>query len=276
MFETFLPEVVESEESRELWAKVQRLSASRGLALEYYEQMLEMDSREALGSISVPTLVLQGSLDAVLDPGTGRATAAAIPGATFRQVPCGHIPWIAGGDEVVLAVQEFATGAAPARRSDRRLATVLFTDIVDSTARASSLGDRAWRSLLERHDAVVRDQIDRFGGREVKATGDGFLAVFDGPTEAIDCARAARAGAGSMGVTTRAGLHMGQCEFRGDDLAGIAVHIGARVAALAGPGEILVSRTVRDLVIGSDIEFEDRGEHVLKGIPDPWRVFSVA
>ena len=275
-FEKFLPELPDTEEMRERWGRTQRLSASRGLALQYFDQMLQLfETAPVLESIACPTLVLTGALDQVVRPEAGRAFADAIPGAELRELPCGHIPWVTGSADVVRAIQEFATGVAPAHRTDRRLATVLFTDIVDSTTQATALGDRAWRALLERHDEVVREQIQRFGGREVKATGDGFFAVFDGPAEAIDCARGARTGAADLGIETRAGVHMGQCEFRGDDLAGIAVHIGARVAALAGPGEILVSRTVRDLVTGSDIGLEDRGEHVLKGLPDTWRVFAV-
>jgi class 3 adenylate cyclase len=201
--------------------------------------------------------------------------AQAIPGAQLREVHGGHVPWSLPDEELSDAIEEFLTGAAPRRPASRRLATVLFTDIVDSTRRASSLGDHSWRELLDRHDETVRGELRRHAGREVKTTGDGFLAAFESPVDAIDCARAVCRGAQRIGVDVRAGIHTGQCEVRGDDLGGIAVHIGARVASLAGPGEVLVSRTVRDLVAGGDITFEARGEHELKGVPDRWQVFAV-
>jgi class 3 adenylate cyclase len=276
LFERFLPELPDTPETRETWARTQRLSASRGLALQYYEQLLRIESRSVLPLISARTLVLRGSYDEIIDPDAARRQTECIPDAELKELPFGHIPWIVGGRRVVAAIEEFATGTAPSPTTDRRLATVLFTDIVDSTHQAAALGDRRWRDLLDQHDDALRAEIERFRGRVVKGTGDGFLAVFDGPTEAIDCALAARAAASTLGIRIRAGAHMGQCEFRGEDLAGIAVHIGARVAALAGPDEILVSRTVRDLVTGSDIALEDRGEHELKGVPDAWRVFAVA
>jgi class 3 adenylate cyclase len=172
-------------------------------------------------------------------------------------------------------IQEFLTGIRPGPEPDRVLATVLFTDIVGSTSRATELGDRRWRDLLASHDATVRRELDRFHGRAVKTVGDGFLATFDGPARAIRCACAIRDGLGGLGLQVRAGLHTGECELIGDDIGGIAVHIGARVAALAGPGEVLVSRTVKDLVAGSAIQFEDRGTQSLKGVQEPWRLFAV-
>jgi len=181
-----------------------------------------------------------------------------------------------GGDDIMDEVQEFLTGVRGDSPSDRVLATVLFTDIVESTKRVSELGDRAWRELLDRHDSTVRRQLDRYRGTEVKTVGDGFLATFDGPARAIQCAVAVRDNLQPLGLDVRAGLHTGEVERRGEDVGGIAVHIGARVAALARPGEVLASSTVKDLVVGSGIEFEARGSHILKGVPDEWRVFAVS
>src|SRR6478752_4770162 len=172
-------------------------------------------------------------------------------------------------------IREFLTGEQAEVPDDRVLATVLFTDIVDSTHRAAEMGDRDWHALLDAHDAIVRAQLNRFRGREVNTSGDGFLAMFDGPQRAIRCAMAIRDAVAALGIEVRAGLHTGECEIRGDDIGGIAVHIGARVSALAGTSEVLVSSTLRDLVIGSGLEFEDRGSRELKGVPDPWRVLAL-
>jgi class 3 adenylate cyclase len=172
-------------------------------------------------------------------------------------------------------IEEFLTGMRSGAHADRVLATVLFTDIVDSTATSSEFGDRRWRELLDRHDAATRRQITRFRGREIKSTGDGFLATFDGPARAVDCARAIRDAARQLGIEVRSGVHTGEVEQRGDDIGGIGVHIAARVAALAQPGTVWASRTVNDLVVGSGIEFEDRGEHELKGVPGAWRLYEV-
>jgi class 3 adenylate cyclase len=172
-------------------------------------------------------------------------------------------------------IAEFLTGEQAEVADDRVLATVLFTDIVDWTRRAADMGDRNWHALLDAHDAVVRSQLARFRGREVNSTGDGFLAMFDGPQRAIRCAMAIRDAVQALGIEVRAGLHTGECEIRGDDIGGIAVHIGARVSALAGPNDVLVSSTLRDLVIGAGLEFEDRGVHTLKGVPGEWHVSAV-
>ena len=276
LLEEFMPEVAHLPLARELWAKTQRMSASRGIALRYLDQMRHLDVSSALPAITAPTLVLHGTEDIIVPAEHTRELADRVSGAVYREVPGGHIPWVTGGDAVPDAIEEFLTGAPVSRPPTRRLATVLFTDIVDSTARATSLGDHAWREVLDRHDDTVRAQLERFAGREIKTTGDGFLAAFDSPADAIDCAGAVCRRTEEFGVAVRAGIHTGQCEVRGDDLGGIAVHIGARVAALAGPGEVLVSRTVRDLVAGGEIAFEPRGEHELKGIPDRWQVFAVA
>jgi class 3 adenylate cyclase len=183
--------------------------------------------------------------------------------------------YVGGSDTVIGEIEEFLTGVRHVGDTDRVLATVLFTDIVGSTERAAELGDRAWRDLLDRHDQTVRRQIERFRGREVKTVGDGFVATFDGPGRAIHCACAIRDAVRALGIEVRAGLHTGEIEVRGDDVAGMAVHIGARVASCAGSGEVLVSATVKDLVVGSGIEFVDRGQHELKGVPGTWRLFTV-
>jgi class 3 adenylate cyclase len=208
---------------------------------------------------------------------SARYLADHIPGARLVELPgTDALPYTpTGGDDVLDEIQEFLTGVREGPPSDRVLATVLFTDIVDSTKRASELGDHAWRELLDRHDATVRRELNRYRGTEVKAVGDGFLAMFDGPARAIQCAIAVRDNLAPLGLDVRAGLHTGEIERRGDDIGGIAVHIGARVAALARAGEVLASSTVKDLVVGSGIGFENRGSYTLKGVPDEWRLFAV-
>ena len=207
----------------------------------------------------------------------GRWIAAQIPGAKYVELPGDeHLIWAGDVDAVVDEVEEFLTGTRPLHDADRVLATVLFTDIVGSTERAAELGDRRWRELLDEHNASVRRQLERFRGREVDTAGDGFLATFDGPARAIRAACAIRDSVRGLGLDIRAGLHTGECELMGDKVGGIAVHTGARVADAAGPGEVFVSSTVRDLVSGSGIAFEDRGVHELKGVPGEWRLYAVA
>jgi class 3 adenylate cyclase len=229
----------------------------------------------------VPTLVLQNAEDNWVSIERGRELAALIPGSTYVEVPIrGHIPAAAKMRPFLDAIESFLRDAWEAdsgeREPDRVLATVLFTDIVDSTARMAQLGDRGWRELLERHHEVVRRELARGRGREIDNAGDGFLASFDGPARAIRCARSIVDGVRELGLEVRAGLHTGECELVDGKVAGIAVHTGARVAAGARPGEVLVSSTVKDLVAGSGIEFEDRGVHELKGIPGEWRLFALA
>jgi class 3 adenylate cyclase len=215
-----------------------------------------------------------GDLDTSIEE--GRYLAAHIPGARLVELlGADHLPWAGDQDAILEEVEEFLTGVRPVAEPDRVLATVLFTDIVGSTDHAAELGDRRWRDVLVGHHGIVRRQLDRFRGREVKTVGDGFLATFDGPARGVRCACAIRDGLRSVGVSIRAGLHTGECELVGDDLAGIAVHIGARVAAKAQPEEVLVSSTVKDLVVGSGIEFADRGVHRLKGVPGEWRLHAV-
>ncbi|MGH7406846.1 MAG: adenylate/guanylate cyclase domain-containing protein, partial [Candidatus Methylomirabilales bacterium] len=206
----------------------------------------------------------------------GRWLAGRIPGARFVELPGDdHFPWVGDQDAILNEIQEFLTGVRPSPESDRVLATVLFTDIVGSTEWAVRLGDRAWHDLLERHQALVRKELARFRGREVDTAGDGFFATFDGPARAIRCACTVRDGVRELGIEIRAGLHTGEIELAGDKVGGIAVHIGARVAATARDGEVLVSSTVKDLVAGSGIRFADRGTHALKGIPGEWHLFAV-
>jgi class 3 adenylate cyclase len=253
-----------------------RRSASPGAAVALLRMNTEIDTRAVLPTIRVPTLVLQRTGDRDANVEEGRWIASQIPGARFVELPGeAHLPWVGDQDAVLDEVQEFLTGVRPPPEPDRVLATVLFTDIVGSTERASELGDRRWRELLERHHALVRRELDRFHGREVDTAGDGFLATFDGPARAIRCARAIGGALGELGLDVRAGLHTGECELLGGKVAGVAVHTGARVAGQAGPGEVLVSQTVKDLVAGSGIEFEDRGMHELKGVPGEWRLYAV-
>ncbi len=240
------------------------------------QMFFELDVREVVPSVHSPALVLHRRRDRLVNVGNARWLAEHLPYARLVVLDGDdHLPWYEGADEWLGEVQEFLTGARAVPESERVLATVLFTDIVDSTRTAVDLGDHRWREVLEHHQALVREALIRFRGREVKSTGDGFLATFDGPARAIRCARSILDASQSVGVGVRAGLHTGECEVMGDDIGGIAVHIAARVSALAGPGEVLVSRTVKDLVVGSGIEFADRGIHELKGIDDAWRLYAV-
>jgi class 3 adenylate cyclase len=271
------PDMPWNEEIRAAWARLERLGASPGTFARMMPLVAEMDVRALLPTVRVPTLVLHRTDDPLIPPEWGRDVADRIPGAKYIELPGRNLyhfvePWRESFQEIA----EFLTGHQADVADDRLLATVLFTDIVDSTRRAAEMGDRDWRALLDAHDAVVRSQLARFRGREVNTSGDSFLAMFDGPQRAIRCATAIRDAVQVLGIQVRAGLHTGECEIRGDDIGGIGVHIGARVSALAGPNEVLVSSTLRDLVIGSGLEFEDRGTHELKGVPGEWRLFAVA
>jgi class 3 adenylate cyclase len=272
------PDMPWNEEIRATWARYERLAASpRTLAL-MMPLASELDVWAVLPTIRVPTLVIQHADDVVFLPAWGKDIADHIPGAKYVELPGRNAvhfvepDWRSSFQEIA----QFLTGQQAEVADDRVLATVLFTDIVDSTLRAAEMGDRDWHALLDAHDAVVRSQLARFRGREVNTSGDGFLAMFDGPQRAIRCAMAICDAVQSLGIEVRAGLHTGECEVRGDDIGGIGVHIGARVSALAGPNEVLVSSTLRDLVIGSGIEFEERGAHKLKGVPGEWHLFAVA
>lgn len=265
-----------NEEIRATWARMERLAASPGTVALMMPLVSELDVRAVLPAIRVPTLVLQHSDDRAVPPEMGKEVADHIEGAKYVELPgCNLYHFVEPWRQSFQEIAEFLTGEQPDVADDRVLATVLFTDIVDSTRRAAEMGDRDWHALLDAHDAVVRLQLGRFRGREVNTSGDGFLAMFDGPQRAIRCAMAIRDAVRALGIEVRAGLHTGECEVRGDDIGGIAVHIGARVSALAGPNTVLVSSTLRDLVIGSGLEFEDRGTHELKGVPGEWRLSAV-
>jgi len=271
------PDMPWNEEIRAAWARLERLAASPATVALMLRLVAELNVRAVLPTIRVPTLVIQHSDDPFIVPEWGKYVADHISGAKYVELPGRNMfhfvePWRESFQEVAA----FLTGQRADVVDDRVLATVLFTDIVDSTRRAAEIGDRDWHALLDAHDAVVRSQLARFRGREVNTSGDGFLAMFDGPQRAIRCAVAIRDAVQALGIQVRAGLHTGECEVRGDDIGGIAVHIGARVSALAAPNDVLVSSTLRDLVIGSGLEFEDRGSYELKGVPGEWRLFAAA
>jgi class 3 adenylate cyclase len=252
-----------------------RRSASPGAAIALMTMNTFVDVRDVLPAIRVPTVVMHRADDRDANVEEGRFIASKIPGARFVEfIGADHSWWTQDRDAIVDEIEELVTGVRPAPQPNRVLATVLFTDIVGSTELLGELGDHRWADLLARHHAVVRRELDRFRGQEVDTAGDGFLATFDGPARAIRCAVAIRDSVGELGLRIRTGVHTGECERVGDKVAGIAVHTGARIAALAGSGEVLASATVRDLVSGSGIEFEDRGEHALKGVGER-RVFAV-
>ena len=276
MLEHFAPSVAQDPAMQEVWGRFQRASASPSMAKAVIDAWFGIDVREILPAIAVPTLIVHRSGDSIAPVSQARLMADAIPGARYVELnERDHIPFVGDVDAYLDEIEEFLTGARRSHPVDRMLATVLFTDIVGSTERAASAGDHGWRRLLDRHDEVVRRQLQRFRGREVKTLGDGFLATFDGPARAIECACAIRDGVRPLGIEVRAGLHTGECELRPDDVRGLAVNIGARVGALATAGEVLVSSTVKDLVVGADLGFEDRGVHELKGVPGEWRLFAV-
>ena len=254
-----------------------RRSASPGAALALMRMNTQLDVRDVVRSIQAPTLVIHRTDDRDVKVEEGRWIASQIPGATFVELPGdSHTLWAGNTDEVVDEIEEFLTGARRGPEPDRVLATVLFTDIVGSTEKATELGDRRWRELLQQHHGLTRRQLERYQGRELDTAGDGFFATFDGPARAIRAAQAIAAGVRPLGIEIRAGVHTGECELHEGKVAGIAVSAGARVAAAAGPSEVLVSHTVKDLVAGSGIEFEDRGTRELKGVPGEWRLYSVA
>jgi class 3 adenylate cyclase/pimeloyl-ACP methyl ester carboxylesterase len=275
----FVANLPDTPEIRELIPRYERAATTPTMVREILRRNTEIDVRSALPAISAPTLSLHRTGDPLVPLACARYAADHIEDARFVELPGDwHVNGSVGGEDDSLdLVEEFLTGRRhePDLEIDRVLKTVLFTDIVESTARAATEGDRRWRDLLDAHDATIRRALGRFRGEEIKTTGDGFLAAFDGPGRAINCAQTIATSARDMGVDVRAGLHTGECELRGDDLAGIAVHIGARVASLAGPGEVLVTSTVRDLVSGSGIEFADRGHHALKGVPGDWQLLAV-
>lgn len=275
MVELFSPSKHDDPAYRRWWAKYQRISASPGNATAAGRLIFAMDVRPFLRTIRVPTLVIQRADLPMVTVEHGRYLAEHIPGAVYREFPGSDYFIYLGEPDVVEAIEEFITGVRPELEVDRVLATVVFTDIVGSTDRAASLGDRRWRQVMELHDHLVRSKLEEFRGRLVRTTGDGMLATFDGPGRAIRSAVAIRQGLEGVGVDIRSGVHTGEIEMRTHEVGGIAVHIGARVMAEAQPSEVLVSSTVRDLVVGSGIRFEDRGERELKGVPDRWHLYAV-
>jgi class 3 adenylate cyclase len=271
------PSKLQKDDSFREWAgRLERLAASPATAQMIFDLIGEFDVRDVLPTIRLPTLVMHRREDSFLKIEHGRYLAEHIPGVRYVELE-GTENLIGAGDSeaIVGEIEEFLTGTRHRREPDRVLATVLFTDIVGSTQRAAELGDSRWRGLLERHDQLVRQEIQAHRGRAVKSTGDGVLATFDGPARAIRAASSIDEAMHELGIEIRAGLHTGECEVIGDDVGGLAVHIGARVMGQAGPGEVLVSSTVKDLVVGSGIEFEERGTRELKGVPGEWRLFAV-
>jgi class 3 adenylate cyclase len=275
LLKLWAPSIADDPIAQEAWNRMLVFGASPATAVAWLEMVQDTDVRHVLPAIGVPALVMHRVDDRIMPVEHGRYLGEHIPGARYVELPrADHLWWI-DGDDILDEVESFLTGASAAYEPDRVLATVMFTDIVDSTTRAAELGDRRWRDLVEEHDRLVRSRLERYRGREVKTLGDGFLATFDGPGRAIRCASDLRDGVRKLGLELRAGLHTGECELAGDDIRGIAVNIGARVGAHAAPGEVLVSQTVKDLVAGSGLGFEDRGEHELKGVPGSWRLYSV-
>jgi class 3 adenylate cyclase len=275
MLGLFAPDLAGDRAITESWGRYERHSVSPGTARTMVAMIDATDVRSVLAAIGVPTLVIARDAGRI-PPEHGRYLAEHIPGARYVELPGrNNLIWSGDQDAVIGEIQQFITGARSAPESDRVLATLMFTDIVGSTDLAASLGDARWRDTLAEHNRLVRQQLERFRGREVKTTGDGFLATFDGPARAIRCADAIHAALRPVDVSIRAGLHTGEVDLGAADLGGIGVHIAARVSAHAGAGEILVSSTVKDLVVGSGIEFDDRGAQVLKGVPGTWQLFSV-
>ena len=278
MIETLAPSIADNPQAVELFARFQRYGATPSMLQQSFLMFLDVDVRAVLPTIAVPTLVLHRRGDKAVSRRGAEWMAGQIPGARYVELPgVDHVPYAGDSDALIDEIEEFLTGMRRHAEVDRILATVMFTDIVGSTTRAGELGDRRWRELLEAQNAVVSRELGRFRGRQVKSLGDGMMATFDGPARAIRCGAALIEAVRQLGLELRVGLHTGEVEvLDGDDLGGIAVHIAARIGALAGAGEVLASSTVKDLVAGSGIAFEDRGERELKGIPDAWHLFAVA
>jgi len=277
MPEMFAPNYADDPEIKKWSARLERYAASPAMVGKMFEMFYDTDVRAFLPLVKVPTLILHRTGDRVVNIRSGRYLAEHIPGARLVELPgTDHAGWAGDTDTMIDEVQEFLTGVRGEPDFDRVLATVMFTDIVGSTERAAELGDRRWHEILDEHDRIVARHVEQFRGHYIKHTGDGALATFDGPGRAIQCARALAAAIGKLGIQIRTGLHAGEVELRGEDVGGIAVHIAARVCALAGAREVLVSSTVKDLVVGSRVAFDDRGRHELKGVPDSWHLYAVA
>ena len=277
--EIFAPSLAGDEAARAWWAKLERMSVSPAMMQQIFMMFLDVDVRDVLPLVRVPTLVLHRRGDRVVNIESARWLAEHIAGARLVVLPGrDHIAWVGDVDALIGELEEFITGAraaAPVER-ERVLATVTFVDLVESTARAAQMGDARWRELLEQYYALVAAQLLEFRGRQVKTIGDGVLACFDGPGRAVRFGQSLAAAVRGLGMEARVGIHTGECEMLGDDVGGIAVHIGARIVGLSEPGQVLVSSTVKDLVAGSGLQFDDRGEHTLRGVPGEWRLFAVA
>ncbi len=258
---------------RDHLGRIERASGSPRTITALVNSLKDSDVRAVVPSISAPTLVIHTTDDRAIPIGNGRWLADHIEGAKFVEIPGEHV--VFDTDQFSDEVELFLTGGLQVTTTNRVLSTVLFSDIVGSTEKAAALGDRKWRELLDQHDMVVRQEVERFGGRFVKSTGDGVLATFDGPARGVSCGRQLSVSLRPLDIDVRVGLHTGEIEIRGEDIGGIAVHIGARISAEADAGEVLVSRTVTDLVVGSGHEFQDRGEHILKGVPGEWQIFAL-
>lgn len=271
------PSMIDDQRFKDWWARYLRMSASPSAVLALTRMNAAIDARQVLPTIRVPALIVHRTGDRTLSVEHARYMARQIPGAKYAELPGDdHLPWVGDQDTMLDEIEEFLTGVRRGPEPDRVLATVMFVDIVGSTERASELGDRRWRGVLDGYHAMVRRELVRFRGREIDTAGDGFLATFDGPARAVRCGGAIVGAVRALGIEVRIGLHTGECEVMGGSVGGIAVHIGARVASHAGAGEVLVSSTVKDLVAGSGILFEDRGVHGLKGVPGEWRLFAVS
>jgi class 3 adenylate cyclase len=271
------PSQADNDDVRRFYARMERASVTPGMIAQLVVMFLDIDVRDVVPSVHVPTLVLHRERDRLVNVRNGRWLAEHLPNARLVELPGDdHILWYEHPELTLGEIQEFLTGVRFEPEPERMLATVVFTDIVDSTKTAAELGDQRWREQLERHQKTVGKALERFGGRQVKNTGDGFLATFDGPARAIRCAREILDSSEQEGLRVRAGVHTGEIEVMDDDIGGMGVHIAARVSALAGPSEVLVSRTVKDLVAGSGLEFAERGAHELKGVPDTWELYAAA
>ena len=276
-FEALVASQADNASMKSWWARYQRLAASPGAAVTLLRSAFETDARSVLSAITVPVLVLHRVGDPFTGPEHGRYLAERVPGAKYVELSgVDHLFFAEDMDPLLSEIQEFLTGVPEAREPDRVLATVMFVDIVSSTEHATRLGDRQWRDVLDRYYAIARRQLARFRGREIDTAGDGLFATFDGPARAIRCAKTIADEVSVLEIAVRVGIHSGECEVIGDKVGGIAVHTGARIAGQAGPSEVLVSSTVKDLVAGSGIRFEDRGRHQLKGVPSEWSLFAVA
>jgi class 3 adenylate cyclase len=274
--EIFSPSLAEDPRAREFAARMERAAASPRRVRQLSEMFLQTDVRDAIPLIQAPTLLMHRTHDRAVNVRASRWLAERIEGARYVEFEgADHLPWVGESEGPLAAIEEFLTGVRPAPSPQRALATVVFTDIVDSTRHATELGDQSWRRLLEEHQILVRERLRNHSGREVKTTGDGFLATFEGPSRALEFASAVSADSSALGIEVRAGVHTGEVELMGDDVGGICVHVAARICGLAGAGEVLASRTVRDLSAGSGVSFHPRGSHRLKGLDEEWELYGV-